>query len=167
MKTICMLALASFTLACSRTEPPVAPATTSAPEAPLARDQSPSRSLIAISDDIRRACGISQADAHFAFDSSAVTSADYPTLNKLVQCFQSGPLSGRQMRLVGHADPRGNEEYNLVLGGSRADGVKSFLRERGLGVAQVASTSRGEMDAKGTDEASWAQDRRVDVLLAD
>lgn len=169
MKSIRALALASFTLACSRTAPPVAPVagTAPAPSAPLARDDSPSRSVIDISEDIRRACGISQADAHFAFDSSDVKSADYPTLEKLVRCFQSGPLSGRQMRLVGHADPRGNEEYNLVLGGSRADGVKSFLRERGLGGAQVAATSRGEMDAKGTDESSWAQDRRVDVLLVD
>jgi hypothetical protein len=27
------------------------------------------------------------------------------------------------------------------------------------------TTSRGEMDATGTDEASWEKDRRVDVLL--
>jgi hypothetical protein len=30
----------------------------------------------------------------------------------------------------------------------------------------MATTSRGEMDAKGTDERSWSQDRRVDILLA-
>jgi hypothetical protein len=28
------------------------------------------------------------------------------------------------------------------------------------------TTSRGEMDATGTDESSWAKDRRVDVVLA-
>jgi peptidoglycan-associated lipoprotein len=70
------------------------------------------------------------------------------------------------MRLVGHADPRGGEEYNLVLGGSRADGVRTFLIDRGLAAGQVASTSRGEMDAKGRDESSWAEDRRVDIRLA-
>jgi peptidoglycan-associated lipoprotein len=70
------------------------------------------------------------------------------------------------MRLVGHADPRGSDEYNLVLAGSRADGVRIFLINRGLRAAQMATTSRGEMEAKGTDEASWAADRRVDILLA-
>jgi peptidoglycan-associated lipoprotein len=68
--------------------------------------------------------------------------------------------------VVGHADPRGSDEYNLALGGSRADGVRIFLLNRGLRGQQMATTSRGEMDAKGTDEASWVADRRVDILLA-
>jgi peptidoglycan-associated lipoprotein len=70
------------------------------------------------------------------------------------------------MNLVGHADPRGEEEYNMVLGGKRADNVKHFLTGVGLPDAQAMTTSRGEMDATGTDESSWAKDRRVDVVLA-
>jgi hypothetical protein len=31
---------------------------------------------------------------------------------------------------------------------------------------QATTSSRGEMDAKGSDERSWAEDRRVDILLA-
>ena len=128
--------------------------------------KSPTRSVVNISEDIRRACGITDADAHFAFDSAQLTSRDYPTLDRLVQCFTSGPLAKREMRLVGHADPRGDEEYNLTLGGRRADGVKVFLVGRGLSGARARTTSRGEMEAKGTNEATWAEDRRVDVLLA-
>jgi peptidoglycan-associated lipoprotein len=71
------------------------------------------------------------------------------------------------MRLVGHADPRGEPEYNMVLGGKRADNVKGFIIEKGLPEPQVSTTSRGEDEAKGTDEATWAADRRVDVVLAD
>jgi peptidoglycan-associated lipoprotein len=69
------------------------------------------------------------------------------------------------MRLVGHADPRGDEEYNMTLGNRRADNVKTAIVDAGLAASQVATTSRGEMDATGTDEASWEKDRRVDVLL--
>jgi peptidoglycan-associated lipoprotein len=69
------------------------------------------------------------------------------------------------MRLVGHADPRGDEEYNMSLGNRRADNVKSAIVGAGLSASQVATTSRGEMDATGTDDASWEKDRRVDVLL--
>jgi peptidoglycan-associated lipoprotein len=69
------------------------------------------------------------------------------------------------MSLVGHADPRGEAEYNLSLGGLRADGVKSAIVSARLDQRQITTTSRGELDARGTDEASWQQDRRVDVLL--
>ena len=88
-------------------------------------------------------------------------------LNKLVTCFTTGKLSGRTMRLVGHADPRGEAEYNMVLGGKRADNVKVYLAAQGLPDRQEETTSRGEMDATGQDEPSWSEDRRVDVILAD
>ncbi len=142
-------------------EPVAAPPLSSAPP-PAA----PTQSVIRIAEEIRQACGIADAEAHFAFDSARLQAADYPILQKIVVCFTSGPLAGRQLRLVGHADPRGDEEYNLVLGGSRADGVRGFLVERGLARQQVATSSRGEMDARGKDDPSWAVDRRVDVLLA-
>jgi peptidoglycan-associated lipoprotein len=71
------------------------------------------------------------------------------------------------MRLVGHADPRGSDEYNMVLGSKRAENVKSGIVTEGLPDAQASTTSRGEMEARGTDEASWAQDRRVDIVLGD
>jgi peptidoglycan-associated lipoprotein len=129
-------------------------------------EPAPTRSVVSIDPEIRKACGIREADAHFAFDSARVENMDYPTLDRLVTCFTSGPLANRRMDLVGHTDPRGAEEYNLALGGSRADGVRTFLVGRGLTGSQVATTSRGELDAKGTDEATWAEDRRVDVELA-
>ncbi len=155
--------------ACAKSEPPPrAPATAApAPVPPPTASKSPTRGVVQISADIRKACGISDADAHFAFDSSRIRSGDQPVLEKLATCFSTGPLKGRQMRLVGHADPRGDEEYNLVLGGSRAAAVKSYLVRLGLPDRLAATTSRGEMDAHGTDEGSWAEDRRVNVLLVD
>lgn len=123
------------------------------------------KSNIVIDDAIKKACGISDAEAHFAYDSANIRPQDRAVLQKLAQCFSTGPLKGRQMRLVGHADPRGDEEYNMTLGGKRADNVKSAIAEAGMDSGKIATTSRGAMDATGTDEASWAKDRRVDVLL--
>ncbi len=127
----------------------------------------PNKSQINISDEIKKACGISDADAYFAFNSSHIRDQDHKVLGQLATCFTSGPLAGRQMRLVGHADPRGDEDYNLVLGGRRADNVKGFIVKKGLDDGKVATTSRGEMDATGTDESSWSRDRRVDIVLGD
>jgi peptidoglycan-associated lipoprotein len=170
MKVSTAAALALVGVACASTQQQQ-PSRASVTAAPAADVQPPAgkssaRSVVRIGEEIRRACGIDDADAHFAFDSTRVSSTDYPTLDKLVRCFVSGPLAKRQMRLVGHADPRGEEEYNLVLGGQRADSVKATLVDRGLSADQAATTSRGEWDAKGSGEPSWAEDRRVDIQLA-
>ena len=127
----------------------------------------PNRSQIRISDEIKKACGISDAEALFDFDSANIKPTDRSVLAKLAKCFSDGPLKGRSMRVVGHADSRGEPEYNMVLGGRRADNVMGYIAKEGLAEKQMESTSRGELDATGTDEASWAKDRRVDIMLAE
>ncbi|MEN9579393.1 MAG: hypothetical protein RJA70_2402 [Pseudomonadota bacterium] len=144
---------------------PAEPAPVPPPEAG-GKDDDGGRSDINISADIRAACGITDTEALFGYDSSKVQKGSVPTLDKLAACFATGALAGRKMRLVGHADPRGDEEYNMVLGGRRSDSVKTYLVRAGLQESQAESTSRGEMDATGTDDASWGKDRRVDVVLA-
>ena len=143
-----------------------APAPAPALPASVAEQKSPKRSMVQISLEIQKACGISDDDAYFAFDSSKLEGNDKHTLKRIAVCFESGPLMGRSMRLIGHCDPRGTEEYNMALGGARADNVKDFLRDSGLMDHRMTTTSRGKLDARGTDEASWANDRRVDVTLA-
>jgi peptidoglycan-associated lipoprotein len=132
-----------------------------------AAQPAPQQAQLDIAPDIRRICGITEAQALFAYDSSRVQAGDHPVLDKLAQCFTTGPLAGRKMRLVGHADPRGDEEYNMALGGRRSASVKTYLVGAGLKDEQAETTSRGEMDAVGTDEATWAKDRRVQIVLAD
>ena len=78
----------------------------------------------------------------------------------------TGPLKGRKMQFLGHADPRGGSDYNMTLGQSRADSVKQYVNDHGMDASRTDSSSRGAMDATGTDEPSWARDRRVDILLA-
>lgn len=151
---------------------PVAPVA-SAPNTPPVTANNPkpdddaTRGNLNISDEIRKACGLSDAEAFFAFDSAHVRAQDEVVLKKLATCFSTGALKGREMRLIGHADPRGSAEYNLALGGKRADNVKSVIARQGMAAAKIATTSRGAMDATGTDEASWAKDRRVDVTVGE
>jgi len=87
------------------------------------------------------------------------------TLQRIADCFIAGPLKDRQMRLVGRTDPRGDEEYNYILGQRRADNVKGTLLGFGMRGERVSTTSRGENDATGIDDAGWSTDRRVDMLL--
>ena len=120
---------------------------------------------IQIAQEILSACGIAAADAFFPFDSSRLEKKDIKPLNDVATCFTTGPMKGRTMKLVGHADPRGAAEYNMTLGQARADAVQKYLINKGVAQSSVQSTSRGAMDATGTDEAGWARDRRVDIML--
>jgi peptidoglycan-associated lipoprotein len=125
----------------------------------------PTTASVRVSDEIVRACGISDPDTYFAFDSARLNGQDTRVLDQIAKCFLSGPLKGRKMKLVGRADPRGSEEYNMTLGQHRADSVMKYLETKSLAKSAMSSTSRGEMDAVGDDEPAWAHDRRVDILL--
>jgi peptidoglycan-associated lipoprotein len=135
------------------------------PRLPPQAPDSPTASAVRISEEITKACGINDADAYFAFDSARVTRDDARVLDQVANCFISGPLKGRTMKLVGHADPRGSGDYNLTLGQSRADSVAGYMNGKGMEKAKTLSTTRGAMDATGVDEPTWARDRRVDVML--
>ena len=142
-----------------------APSAPEKPRLPPEAPSSPTASAVRISDEILAACGIRQADAHFAFDSADLRSAELSALDKVAVCFTTGPLKGRILRIVGHADPRGSAEYNMALGQSRADSVATYMYGKGLDRSKGQSSTRGAMDAEGNDEPSWARDRRVDLML--
>jgi peptidoglycan-associated lipoprotein len=78
---------------------------------------------------------------------------------------RTGPLQGKSVELIGRAYARGTEEYNLALGSKRAGSVDTYLESLGVNRSFLAQTSRGALDATGTDEAGWANDRRVDIML--
>ncbi len=123
-------------------------------------------SNVQIDDKILKACG-DLPTAHFAFDSAEVQADAANALDALARCFVSGPLKGKSMKLIGHADPRGETEYNLALGQKRAGGVAGFLAKKGVEQGHMLTSSKGEFEATGTDESGWARDRKVEVLLAE
>ena len=128
----------------------------------------PAKNAISMSDELRRACGIEDTgDApKFDFDSAALSTTDRSELDQLAKCMTTGPLTGKSVELVGRADPRGEAEYNMNLGATRADAVKHYLAQLGVMGSRLTATSRGALDAKGHDETTWAVDRRVDLRLA-
>jgi peptidoglycan-associated lipoprotein len=122
---------------------------------------------ISVSTDILTACQMKLGDAsRFAFDDSRLTDSDRNALDALATCFTTGPLKDEGMHLVGRADPRGKEQYNIDLGMRRAVSAATYLNQKGVESGRIEKTSRGALDASGTDEAGWAVDRRVDITLA-
>jgi peptidoglycan-associated lipoprotein len=96
---------------------------------------------------------------YFDFNEFVLTSEATRTLQENVKCINS--VSGRNLRLEGHCDPRGTEEYNLALGDRRARSVLKYLKRLGVETGRLRPVSKGKLEATGSDEASWARDRKV------
>lgn len=127
---------------------------------------------LSVSDAVAKACGIAprgestSVNPSFDFDSAAIGDEDRKMLAEVAKCLTEGALKGKAVRLVGRADARGEAEYNMTLGESRASTVHRYLVDLGVGKDHLKPTSRGELDATGRDEAGYAHDRRVDIELA-
>lgn len=97
---------------------------------------------------------------YFEFDADGLTSGTRDAIQANARCIQERGIA--HVHLTGHCDPRGTEEYNLALGDRRARNVKRFLVSLGVNRSAVSASSVGEEMARGTDESSYGQDRRVD-----
>jgi len=69
------------------------------------------------------------------------------------------------VRLEGHASEEGSREYNMALGEKRAKSARDFLVLQGVKAASLETVSYGEERpvATGHDEASYTQNRRVEI----
>lgn len=106
---------------------------------------------------------LSRRSIYFDFDSYIVKD-EFRSLVAAHAKYLRDNANGRLL-LQGNADERGSREYNLALGQRRADAVKYALTLSGAKEAQVEAVSLGEEKprATGHDEASWAENRRVDL----
>lgn len=99
---------------------------------------------------------------HFDFDKSDIRPEDRPTLDRKASIL--GTNGGLRLRISGHADERGSDEYNLALGNRRAGAVKTYLINKGIEAGRLEVVSYGEEQpiASGHDEDSWFQNRRAE-----
>ncbi|NVB37785.1 OmpA family protein [Pseudenhygromyxa sp. WMMC2535] len=97
----------------------------------------------------------------FGFDSPQLTPETQEKLKTAAQCIAD---QGRLVYLEAHADPRGTEEYNILLTDKRGQGVKKYLLDLGVPAENMQVISKGSLEARGTDEQSYADDRRVEFI---
>lgn len=97
----------------------------------------------------------------FGFDSPKLSPETEEKLKAAASCIKD---QGRLVYLEAHADPRGTEEYNILLTDKRGQGVKQFLVNLGVPPENMQVISKGSLEATGSDEAGYAQDRRVEFI---
>ena len=104
--------------------------------------------------------GCALEPVYFDFNEYQLTTSARDTLQKNATCIKS---TDQRVVLFGHADPRGTDEYNMALSDKRAQSVKHYLSNLGVPEGRMRTVPKGKTEAQGTDEASWAKDRRVDA----
>jgi len=67
-----------------------------------------------------------------------------------------------RIRIAGHCDERGSDEYNIALGRRRAEAAKRYLLDRGVDAARIetASFGRERPAVTGSSEEAYSQNRR-------
>ena len=106
------------------------------------------------------AAGVSDT-IYFDYDKTTLRPDALPTLQRIAGWMMQHPTV--QIRIAGHADERGTREYNLALGDRRATTVRSYLVSLGIPAERLETMSYGKERpvAVGSDEASWAKNRRA------
>lgn len=97
---------------------------------------------------------------HFDYDSDELTSEARAILDAKLAVMNVNP--SLSIRISGHCDERGTDEYNLVLGRRRAEQAKRYLTDRGISASRIETFSFGRERplASGSGESAWSQNRR-------
>jgi len=99
---------------------------------------------------------------HFEYNKYTVLEEDLPKIELMAEWMTNFPE--RVVRIEGHADERGSNDYNLSLGEKRAQEVKNKLIQNGIGSDRIKIVSYGEelpVDPASNEEA-WFKNRRAE-----
>ena len=100
---------------------------------------------------------------YFGTNLSDITALSYGGLNAHAQYLKGNAQA--KLQIGGHTDERGTREYNLALGERRANAVARYLVGLGVQPGQLSVVSYGKEKpaAEGSDEETWAKNRRVEL----
>lgn len=102
---------------------------------------------------------------HFDFDKSEIRPDAAEILKRNAKILLAHPEI--RIRIEGHCDERGSNEYNLALGQRRAESAKKFLVKLGVSPDRIETVSYGEerpLDPRHNEEA-WAKNRRAEFVI--
>jgi peptidoglycan-associated lipoprotein len=97
---------------------------------------------------------------HFEFNKYELSSESRARLEKLSYAMRKLPKA--RLRISGHCDERGTEEYNLALGHKRAEIARDYMLKLGVAENRVETVSYGDQvpAVAGSTEEAWAANRR-------
>lgn len=115
---------------------------------------------------------VSLSNVTFEYDSADLTTLAKAQLDEVVTAMQkliadTGSGSASRLRVEGHTDDRGSDDYNLDLSQRRAQSVKAYLVAHAIPADLVEPHGWGETRPSHSNatDAGRAQNRRVDFVF--
>ncbi|HBG04328.1 MAG: hypothetical protein A2075_17710 [Geobacteraceae bacterium GWC2_58_44] len=102
---------------------------------------------------------------YFDFDASTLSAAARQTLTGNFETLKQNPAS--KLRIEGHCDERGSDDYNLALSESRARAAQRYLTALGIPAERLSTIGYGKEKPAdpGHDEKAWAGNRRDEFVI--
>lgn len=143
---------------------PAAPVVAPAPQtaAPAAQPAEPVQEQAAA----KAAEAVSLATVYFDFDKSDLRQDARDVLSQNAEALLK-KIADVKVRIEGHADERGSDEYNMALGDRRAKSAAKYLTNLGVNADRISTVSYGEEKpaVQGSDESAWSKNRRAEFLI--
>ena len=171
-RAVSLSVIALVALGACKKKPEVAPAPAEQP-APASQPAPPppsqpecdaacveARNNAGTAEAVRAATAALTATIYFDYDRSDITDDSRAKLDAKVPVLSQN--TAVRIRIAGHTDSRGSDEYNLALGQRRAAAAKRYLTDRGIDVSRIEIVSFGEERPTCTDESEgcWSRNRR-------
>ena len=176
-----LLLILSVAIGCSRKRVPPAPVPPvdraagddGARRDSIARAEAARRDSLATEASLREARERRLAEArtalaapvYFAYDQSDLSPDARRNLDTKAPILNGSPAL--RLRLAGHTDERGSDEYNLALAQRRAPSARRYLLDLGVSEARLDITSFGEERpvCHQSTESCWSRNRRVEFEI--
>ncbi len=106
---------------------------------------------------------------YFDVNQYNITPDKMPIIHSNANLLRSQVNRGKRLKIEGHCDASGSDEYNYALGLRRAKSVKDALIDKGLKAQNMLIISMGESSPECIENSSascYAKNRRVEFKLA-
>jgi outer membrane protein OmpA-like peptidoglycan-associated protein len=107
-----------------------------------------------------------RGDVTFDHDSAVVMPGLYSEIDRIANVMLQYPDT--VIRVEGHTDSTGSEQYNLELAARRSVAVKNLIAQKGVGSSRIETVTFGETRPIATNEteAGRQMNRRVEIKIA-
>ncbi|MFZ9387285.1 MAG: OmpA family protein [Chitinophagaceae bacterium] len=116
-----------------------------------------------ITEEVKKKLEYAGKNVYFNTASTKLLSKSFAPLNEVVKIMNEN--MNLHLKIDGHTDSQGSDEYNLKLSDGRAASVKAYLVEKGISEDRLASEGFGESKpiADNKTSAGRAKNRRVEM----
>jgi outer membrane protein OmpA-like peptidoglycan-associated protein len=122
--------------------------------------------LVLQTRDTARGLIVNMSDVLFDFNQASLKPGAKEKLAKVSGILLAYPTL--RLKVEGHTDSVGSDEYNMKLSQKRADSVRDYLTSNGIAGGNITATGLGKADPVATNDtaAGRQQNRRVELVVS-